>query len=492
MPVLFRSLPKEELGVWLLLGQSWVALGIFDFGLGVTLTRRIAFAKGKSGSDPSSALTEDALHDIADLVASGRRIYRALAVLALALSLGTGFFYLKGLEFKDVTASTALMAWGILCLGQAVGVSATIWTCLLQGVGYVGWEAVVASLVGLVVLLGQMVVALAGGGLVPLASLAAVGAGLQRVLIRGVVRRKRPELFSIPGRWRPQLLRSIASPALRAWITALGAAMILYTDQLLIASFRGAAEIPAYRAAFVLVHNLTILAVAFGGASSVFISHLWQDGQLAQVHRILERNVRLGWLIMLCGSACVLVCGPSFFSVWLGRGHFVGFGVIACFLVSETLEAQSYIIATTSRATEDEAFALSAITAGALKLFLSWWLSRWLGLVGIALGTTLALLSTNHWYMVYRGLHRLRLPFREYLLKVILPCGILFPVELFALLGVRRLLEGQPASIQVGGVLFAAALIFAASSWWLVLESSQRERLRQLLRLLPGRAAFSH
>jgi hypothetical protein len=33
MPVLFRHLPKEELGIWLLLGESWVALGILEFPL---------------------------------------------------------------------------------------------------------------------------------------------------------------------------------------------------------------------------------------------------------------------------------------------------------------------------------------------------------------------------------------------------------------------------------------------------------------------------
>ena len=38
MPVLFRHLPKEELGVWLLFGQSWAAMGILDLGFGVTLT----------------------------------------------------------------------------------------------------------------------------------------------------------------------------------------------------------------------------------------------------------------------------------------------------------------------------------------------------------------------------------------------------------------------------------------------------------------------
>ena len=50
LPVLFHALPKEELGIWLLFGQSWAAMGILDLGLTVTLTRRIALAKGKGGA----------------------------------------------------------------------------------------------------------------------------------------------------------------------------------------------------------------------------------------------------------------------------------------------------------------------------------------------------------------------------------------------------------------------------------------------------------
>src|SRR5436189_5590348 len=90
MPVLFRHLPKEELGVWLLLGQSWAAMGILDLGFGVTLTRRIALAKGKSGGDPNAALTDETQREIADLVYCGRRIYRIMAagVFLVAWSLG--------------------------------------------------------------------------------------------------------------------------------------------------------------------------------------------------------------------------------------------------------------------------------------------------------------------------------------------------------------------------------------------------------------------
>src|SRR5260370_10057941 len=80
IPVLFRHLPREELGVWLLLGQSWATLGILDLGLGVTLTRRIAFAIGKSGVEPGTTLTRETLNDIADLIATGRQLCSFLAI----------------------------------------------------------------------------------------------------------------------------------------------------------------------------------------------------------------------------------------------------------------------------------------------------------------------------------------------------------------------------------------------------------------------------
>src|SRR3954453_5946007 len=98
MPVLFRNLGKEELGLWLLIGQSWVALGILDLGFGTTLTRRIAFAKGKSGSDPNTVLTSETLTQVAKLLGTGRRIYEVLAFTTLSFSFVAGLFYLRSLQ----------------------------------------------------------------------------------------------------------------------------------------------------------------------------------------------------------------------------------------------------------------------------------------------------------------------------------------------------------------------------------------------------------
>lgn len=477
MPVLFRNLPKEELGVWLLLGQTLAGAAVLDLGFGATLTRRIALAKGKSGSDPAAPLNDQSRREIADLITTGRRAYVVLAGLGFVAAWVTGALYLRGLEYSELKLSTALTAWTILCLSQSLLVWAALWTCLLQGVGYIGWEAILATLANTGALCVQVAVVLSGGGLVSLAVVAAVGGLVQRMILLGFARSRRPELFELEGRWHSQVFRTMIGPAARAWVTALGIFLVFNTDQFFISSMEGVAEVPAYRAAFVLVHNLTILAVTCGVASGVFISHLWQAGELGEMHRIVIRNVRLGLLVMLAASAILIVAGEGLTNLWLGPGNFIGLPVLLLFLASETLEVQSYIIATASRATEDEAFAGSALAAGVGKLVLAAVLLPRFGLLGLAAANAIALLLTNHWYMVRRGLKRLQIPVREYVAKVAAPCGAFFICCLAGLWSARQMLGSAHEAAQVIVIVAVAGGMWLTAVWALVLERPQRLRL---------------
>ena len=481
LPVLFRTLPKEELGIWLLLGQSWAAMGILDLGFGVTLTRRIAFAKAKSGIGPNASLTGETRQEIADLVATGLRIYRALAVVAFAVSFGAGFFYLRALTVDQTSLALVWTAWGILCLSQTLTVGATPWTCLLQGVGYIGWDAILVSFVNAITLIGQIAAALLGGGVVTLATVAAIGALAQRATILGFSRRKRPDLFQLSGTWQPVAFNSMVPLALRAWLTGLGSAMILYTDQIIITSMEGAAELPAYRAAWVLVHNLTIAGATFGAASIVFVSQLWQAGEVQQIHRVLERNVRLGWLVTLTGAVILLFAGDALFTIWLGPGNFIGYPVLIIFLVSEALETQSYVIASTSRSTGDEPFAFSSLAAGTIKLVLSVVLATKIGVLGVALGTAVALLLTNHWYMPFRGLHRLNYSRWRFIGRIVAPNCLTLVAMLIAAAVTRQLVPVSSPLLMVFSVAAAAVGVSALAFWLVVLEPQQRCRLVAML-----------
>ncbi|HEX4139556.1 MAG TPA: hypothetical protein VHY09_04365 [Candidatus Methylacidiphilales bacterium] len=477
LPVLFHHLAKEELGVWLLLAQTSALLFILDFGLSAVLTRRIALAKGKSGSDPNAALSDATRGEIADLVETGRRLFLGLGILTFVISTLSGFFYLRHLHLATVSLPVVWTSWGVLCLSQALGVWGQTWNCLLNGVGYVGWDAVLGTSMQTLILLAQIATVIFGGGLVALAAVAAVGYFAQRSVLRGFARRRRPELFQLRGKYDGALVRGMISPSLRAWATGLGSLVALNTDQFFIASLSGVSQLPAYRAAYLVLYNLNSLAALFAGVSAVFISHLWQAGELGEVHRIVVRNLRLGLGLMAAGGACILLLGPRLFDVWLGAGNFIGYPIIAIFFVLLILETQSYVISLGSRATEDEAFAFWSLGGAGIKLVLAGILGARYGLIGIAGSTLLGQLATTHWYMVYRGLRRLRISLRSHFLEVLAPVAMLF---ILVALAVWATLSANLFATEWQAVLgcsFIAGLILAGFYWCFVLEPNHRDRI---------------
>jgi O-antigen/teichoic acid export membrane protein len=476
LPVLFRHLAKEELGVWLLLGQSWAVLGILDLGLGATLTRRIAFAAGKSLGNTGGKLTQETLNDIADLVETGRKLYRFLALGSFVVAFGLGLFSVRHIHLASTALTSVWLAWGILCLAQATGVWAALWTCLLQGTGYVGWDVLLASFVNSITLCTQIVVVIAGGGLIGLAVIAALGAVTQRLLIVIMARRKRPELVSIRGVWRSDLVRSMAPFALKAWITSVSLVVVLNSDQFFIAGMKSASSIPAYRATYIMFLNLQILAVGFAASSGVFIAQLWQTGDVARVQRIVIHNLRLGLSIMVTGGACLLALGQRLSNVWIGHGNYIGTTIACVFFTLLVLETQSYIIATGSRATEDEAFAVCAFIAAVLNVVLSLVLGAKYGLLGIALATLIAQLATCHWFMCYRGLQRLRIGLMAHLKEVVAPAALLFVITLSIVSSVIYVMRSKPDWVVIVAAMFSSGCLLLCSIWFLVMDQSQRKR----------------
>ena len=477
LPVLLANLPKEEVGIWLLLGQSWAVLGVLDLGFGVTLTRRIALAKGKSGGNPDVLLNEVSVAEIADLVATSSRIYRYMSAGVFLVAWSLGFFYLHHLELSSISSTTVWTAWTILCACQALTVWATPWSALLQGVGHVGWDAILATIINALTLVVQIVSVIQGGGVVTLASIATVGVVAQRVVIRGFTSRRNPELFALKGKWNPGVLLGMPSLALRAWISTLGGVMVMNTDGFFIAAAEGAGNIPAYRAAFIVVLNVHVLAGVFAQSSSVFMSQLWQAGQREEVRRIFERNSRIGLCLILCGGAAIIFSGKSLFDVWLGPGNYVGPLIVGLFVLLFVLEQQSLIISTSCRATDCEPFAGWMMAGGLLKLALAVPLMKWLGLVGLTVATLVAQLSTAHWFVMKRGLQRLEFPFSTYISRVLVPCLIVFVVACVLTKLSVVATSNQEGWLQLVVASTASGAVLIVAWWLLVLQPHHRHRI---------------
>ena len=486
MPVLFRHLPKEELGVWLLLGQSWVALGVFEYGIQMAFTRKFAFVVGKAGGF-NVQIQGDSAREMADLIAVTKHIYHWLTFIIFFITWLSGLFYLSHVHAPETGFHSIFIAWTILCVGNAINVWSNPWSCLLQGIGYVGWDSIIGSIGQVVTLALQISVVLLGYGVASLAAVTCISGLLQRFLLRRLIRRRRPELFAHVGQWNSKIFHEVLRPAIRATLTSLAGTLLTNTDQLFIGYAADITELPAFRAAFLLAVNAQMLAVTLGGVSTVFVSQLWQAGKIDEMHHVVLRNLRLGLVLFGGMAACFLAVGREAVGIWLGPGNFIGYSIFGVFLLSQALETNSYIISSASRATNDEAFVWSTVISGLLKVCLAFTLIHSYGLLGLALSTPVAQLLTNHWFMVFRGLRRLQISILTYATGVLLPVLAGFVILFGLLTSVSRAMQHMnhipmvASTVTIGVVGCLIAIVFFVFN--------AEERTKMIAMILRRRAA---
>jgi O-antigen/teichoic acid export membrane protein len=282
----------------------------------------------------------------------------------------------------------------------------------------------------------------------------------------------------VRGRPSRALARQITLPSLKYAATNFGAVLILGTDNLLIALALGTAAIPGYEAVARLVNTAMLVSLFAVTSSSPFVSNAYAAGDTGGVVRILLRNARLCMALMLTIVACLGVYGEQIVGLWLGPGRFVGYPVLIVFLVILTLEAHHVIHATVIMATGRVVFHWLALGAGLLSVSLSIALVRHLGLLGVVLGTLLAQVITNNWYVPYYTLRALGLSPVTYLLKVVAPLVLTFALMCATALFVRVTLgQALPPALLVVLGSGVTGLVGAIAIFLLVLEPPERRWL---------------
>jgi O-antigen/teichoic acid export membrane protein len=469
--LLFRHLPQSELGVWLLMGQAASLVALMDFGVTSVLTRRLAMSAGQPDGVARQA---------ADLVASARVLYHVMAVLVGVALIIASWRLLEG------ASTAALIAWALLSLGNIYGLYRGLTTAMVTGFGHVAEMSVRNTCIGVVVTAGQAVAVLWGGGLVALAALSLAGSLGLGLALQSLLRRREAGLLAEAGRRDWSALRGLLASSGRYWLTELGAIALLRTDQLFIAGFQGAADIPAYYAAYSIVFTMATLSMAISEAACVFVSRMWQQQAPEAVHALVLRSTRLGLSMMLAGAGLMAVIGDSIIAVWIGPGHFVGRPVMLVFCAMLVLFVQQSLLLGFSRATENERYAPCFLLAGGLNLLITWWLAAPLGLLGIAAGTLIAQALTVSWYVPLSALHRLQIPLRTYAGAVLWPAvltGVATSAAAFlATYDIALSLPAYRMAAGCGGGFLAALLC----AWFLVIDADMRgvalRAVRQVLR----------
>ena len=468
IPLLFRQVAAQELGIWLLMGQAGAIIALMDFGITSVFTRRIAMASARNPAGP----------EVADLLASARQLYVAVATLVFLAALAAGWLMLPKLGLDDAAGVRVQIAWAILCVAYAYNLFGAMWMAVVSGLGHVAVVSILGTALGLASVALQAIVVLLDGGVVALATVMLAGSLVQRWLMLRVLQSRQPWLFANAGRPRRELARNLLRTSSRWWLTELGAIALLRTDKFFIAAFLQASQIPPYYAAYSIMVSLSSAALAIAEAANVFVSRLWREDEPGAIHALVLSSTRIGLTLALCGAMVMAVIGDSLIAAWIGPAHFVGRPTLLVLCVTLVLYVQQSLLLGFSRATENETYAPCYLAAGMLNVAVTWALIGSLGVLGVALGTFIAQLATTSWYVPRSALRQLQISWKTYSTEVLLPCA-----QVGVLTGSVTVLAASSASAgahlqraAAGGLAGSAAALVGL--WFLTFDAETRRHIR--------------
>lgn len=319
MPVLFRFLAPDELGVWFLLSGAGAFVAVLDLGFSPTLTRHIAFALGKADRGEAEPQNE-----VADLIASSRTVYRWLSLTVFVIAWPAGIAYLHALDLRPALHESAWLAWTVLCAGHAVTLWSGIVGCILTGLGDVGWESLLTSVTFAATVAGNIIVLSLGAGLVGLALVWLVAELVRRGLGWMMIRRRHPILFAQPGTRNRQLVREMLVPTRQKFLLNAGGLATSKSQTYIVAWMLSASAVPNLAAALMLFNQAAILPLSLIQSAAPFISRASRARDPQGTRRLALRAA--GWSSLLALVFCggVLLFGRPLLDLWLGPGHYLG------------------------------------------------------------------------------------------------------------------------------------------------------------------------
>ena len=410
-PIILAHTSDSLFGFWVTTLSILGYLALADFGIGVALTRQVV-----------------GLDVVADCDSLNRKISTAFFAFSVAgsilLLVGTALAMVLPIAFKVPVEELfqARIAFCVAILAGAFGLPLATFTSVVVGFQRMAFNNTLRTVVALVSLALTLVLLFAGVGIVAvaLAQLLTVcsiglvnGLYLRRcfpglsIRLKHVSRTDLRELLSFGGYFQlGKLARTVAA----------------FTDPVVLSCFLSAAVVTPYT---VTAKLATIFA---GGLASKLpvalfpgLTELFRNGNFVRIRAIYIKLSVTAVRLAVVTAAVIGMCNQQFVSLWVGSDRFGGAVLTAVFVVWALQDTLYHGTAAVVHASGNlRGWALFSLAEAVLNIVLSVILVTSMGMVGVALATSCAKLSTTAWYVPRQICLMIELPVRVYLWRGVL------------------------------------------------------------------------
>jgi O-antigen/teichoic acid export membrane protein len=402
IPLTARYLGTERFGVWMLLGSflSWV--GLADLGLTNSITTELAHSDGRNDREGAQVLVSSAFYSL------------LLIAATVAVLFGLAFPWIPWQRVLNVTGTAALresttgvaVTMVLFTARLPLALAGRIYAAYQEGYRFQLWSGG-ASLLGIAALL----LAIHGNS-----SVGAVLAAFYGTAMLGDVA-SAVHLFKTRRPWLvPRLAsvdRKVSWSLLRVgivfWIAQIAVILLLQTDLIVVTQLFGVQKVAEYGVALKLFGLVGFVQMAFVGALWPAFAEALARRDQGWIKRVFVHSLYLAVAWSVVASSVLILFGPWLVQT-LAAGKLPPDRWLLAAMASTALVTavgQSFAMLLNAIG-EIRMQAILGLASGILNVAVSLLLGKWLGPPGIAIGTTVAVVST---WVVSGGFLRSRLEF---------------------------------------------------------------------------------
>jgi O-antigen/teichoic acid export membrane protein len=477
--VLLRDLGTSTYGLWIVLISMVGYLGLLDAGVSTAAVQRVA------------RLTADADDQgVADVIRTASVFFAVSGGIAVAVTMAVAPFLDRILHLGPTSTEVAGVALVLLGTVTAVKFVTAVPNAVLFGVGRSDRTSVITLISTLLTQVAQVVVVIAGGGLVWLGAVTLAGTVGTFTMTSLVVRRVTGHTVR-SGRYDRAVLVDLLRFGGRNTVIALSGLVSYSLDALIIGIILPVSQVAPYDIALSTA-NLTRNLTTYG--SDLLLptySHFESRQEPVRQARLFSRTVMATLAISLPILVALTAFGDPILTLWLGKVPAKTYSImiaLGCVTALELPGHQCFILLTGMG--RNQLMVRMAVIGATVNLVGTIVATYWLGPIGPAIGSLPAVLVIDFTILPVIACRSLGMPVRRYARDAVLPVlpavaaagvvavGILwlFPAHP----GLSTIRGGVRALVSASAVVLTAWAVMAAVA--LRLEPDVRAMVRSRLR----------
>lgn len=478
--VLLGHLGASTYGLWVVLFTLVSYLGLLDAGVSTAAVQRVARLSAVGDT-----------RALADLLRTASVFFSVSGFVAVAATVVVAPFLASFIKLEHVHESVAGPTLVILGVMMAVKFVASVPDAMLFGSGRSDRQAQIGLATLSLTQIAQVVVVLAGGGLIGLAVVTAAGSLFGFVLSWAMVRRLHDGGVN-RGRFDRAVLGDLLRFGGRNMIVAIGGTISFALDTVIIGVLLPVAQVAPYDVALSTANLTRNLTTQGTNLLLPTYAHLESREGTGQQGRIFQRSVLGGLVIALPVLIALAAFGQDLLHLWLGTVPPRTYSIMIALglVIALQLPGQQCFVLLTGIGRNQVLVRLALISA-AVNFVGSVIATYLLGPIGPAIGSLPVVLLIDFTFLPIVVCRYLGVPLHRYVGQALLPALPVVAVAGLIAVGLKvGLPKAASASVLSAGIraaLFASVTV--AGSWvaaLVVLQRLEPGLLAGVRRRIPG------